>query len=79
MLAETGLVIFCGGMSRLKLHFLTPVPRVFGDAGEIRVSSRKGVALLAYLALHGGKPVSRAVLASLLWSDRSEAQARQSL
>jgi DNA-binding SARP family transcriptional activator/TolB-like protein/Tfp pilus assembly protein PilF len=66
-------------MSRLQLHFLTPVPRVSGDAGEIRITSKKGIALLVYLAMHRNEPVSRAVLANLLWSDRGDPQARQSL
>ena len=66
-------------MSRLKFQLLTPLPRLLDDTSEIGIASRKGLALLAYLAMQGGQPVSRSVLASLLWSDRSEAQARQSL
>ena len=66
-------------MRRLKLHLFTPTPRLFDDAGDIRITSRKGIALIAYLAMHGREPVSRTALASLLWSDRSDPQARQSL
>src|SRR5688500_12333233 len=66
-------------MPRLKLHLLTPLPRLLDHTGEIGIVSKKGLALLAYLAMQGGEPVSRSVLAGLLWSDRSEAQARQSL
>jgi DNA-binding SARP family transcriptional activator/TolB-like protein len=66
-------------MPGLKLHLLTPVPRVFGDAGDIRITSKKGIALIAYLAMHRGEPVNRTALANLLWSDRSDPQARQSL
>jgi TolB-like protein/DNA-binding SARP family transcriptional activator len=49
------------------------------QSGSVRISSQKCVALLAYLAMHCGRPVGRAVLADLLWGDRVEAQARQSL
>jgi TolB-like protein/Tfp pilus assembly protein PilF/DNA-binding SARP family transcriptional activator len=45
----------------------------------VRVSTQKGFALLAYLALNAGRPVGRGVLADLLWGDRAEAQARQNL
>jgi DNA-binding SARP family transcriptional activator len=48
-----------------------------GDSVAIR--SRKGVGLLAYLALVDGKPVGRDQLCALLWSDRQTAQARASL
>ena len=48
-----------------------------GDSVPIR--SRKGVGLLACLALADGKPVGRDQLCALLWSDRQTAQARASL
>ena len=47
--------------------------------GSVRISAQKGLALLAYLAMHQGAPVSRAILADLLWSDRGDANARQNL
>lgn len=40
---------------------------------------RKGQALLAYLAMQNGKPVSREAMADLLWTDRGAQQARHSL
>jgi TolB-like protein/DNA-binding SARP family transcriptional activator len=40
---------------------------------------RKARALLAYLALQGGRPVRRERLTGLLWGDRADAQARASL
>ena len=46
---------------------------------EIPITSRKGRALLAYLALPPGKARSREAAMALLWSDRGEAQARASL
>ncbi|MFN3844322.1 MAG: BTAD domain-containing putative transcriptional regulator [Paracoccaceae bacterium] len=41
--------------------------------------TRKDRQLLAYLAMQGGRPQSREKLASLLWADRAEEQARDSL
>jgi len=49
-------------------------------AGEaVVVPVKKAKALLAYLALHPGRPHSRDKLAALLWGDSEEAQARHSL
>lgn len=49
-------------------------------SGEVRpLPTRKAEALLAYLALSPDKPHSRERLAHLLWSDRGEEQARNSL
>jgi len=50
-----------------------------GDADRHRVFPQKGLALLVYLAMNRGRPVSRAVLADLLWGDRVDSQARQNL
>ena len=47
--------------------------------GEIRLSGRKGRALLAIVALSPGLSVSRARLRSLLWAERGEQQAADSL
>jgi adenylate cyclase len=46
---------------------------------EIDVPGRKERALLAYLALPAGEARSRDKLAGLLWSDRADSQARESL
>ena len=48
-------------------------------AHEIDVPGRKERALLAYLALSAGEARSRDKLAGLLWSDRGDTQARESL
>ncbi|MGD2063126.1 MAG: BTAD domain-containing putative transcriptional regulator, partial [Nitrospirota bacterium] len=48
-----------------------------GEAVDLPV--KKAKALLAYLALHPGRPQSRDKLATLLWGDSEEAQARHSL
>jgi adenylate cyclase len=45
----------------------------------IPLSTRKDRLLMAYLAVSAGKPQPRGKLAGLLWADRSEAQARESL
>jgi hypothetical protein len=45
----------------------------------LALPTRKDKLLLAYLALSGGRPQSRGRLAGLLWGDRGEAQARDSL
>lgn len=46
---------------------------------EVRITSRKGRALLAYLALRPGESHSRDRLANLLWEDADEELARTSL
>lgn len=46
---------------------------------DLKPRGRKARALIAYLALHPGKPVSRERLTGLLWGDRGEEQARASL
>src|SRR5579871_855691 len=45
----------------------------------LKISSKKGIALLAYLALHPEHSVSREKLATLLWGDRPDRQARLNL
>jgi len=49
------------------------------DGNPVSVSGAKQRALLAYLALNAGKPVPRDRLMSLLWGERFDEQARQSL
>jgi len=50
-----------------------------GGGGELTLPTRKDRLLLAYLALSAGKPQTRDRLAGLLWGDRAETQARDSL
>jgi len=47
--------------------------------GKLTLPTRKDRLLLAYLALNAGRPHARERLAGLLWGDRGEAQARDSL
>jgi TolB-like protein len=49
------------------------------DGGEIALSGKKNQALLAILAVAGGEWVPRSRLCDLLWQDRGEDQARNSL
>src|SRR6185369_1675497 len=49
------------------------------DGRAVELPGQKDRALLAILALAGGTPQSRDKLAGLLWSDRGEPQARDSL
>ena len=51
----------------------------FASGATIDLPGRKTRALLAYLALNPGEDCSRDKLCALLWSDRSEEQARGSL
>jgi DNA-binding SARP family transcriptional activator/TolB-like protein/cytochrome c-type biogenesis protein CcmH/NrfG len=52
---------------------------LYRGAEEIPIAGKKARALLAYLALHSGAMQSRERLATLLWGERFEKQARQSL
>ena len=49
------------------------------DGGDLALSTRKDRLLLPYLALNAGRPLARDRLAGLLWGDRGETQARDSL
>jgi TolB-like protein len=49
------------------------------DGHDLALSTRKDRLLLTYLALNAGRPLGRDRLAGLLWGDRGEAQARDSL
>ncbi len=66
-------------MSELTLQVLGAFHVRDGSGGEIRIASRKGRALLAYLALRPGESHSRDRLANLLWEDADEELARTSL
>ncbi len=66
-------------MTVYRFH-LFGTPNFETSAGDpVAIRSRKGVGLLACLALAEGKPVGRDQLCALLWSDRQTAQARASL
>jgi DNA-binding SARP family transcriptional activator/TolB-like protein/Tfp pilus assembly protein PilF len=48
-------------------------------ATSIRISSKKGCGLIAYLAMHAKEGESREALATLLWGNQHDRQARQNL
>lgn len=56
---------------------LLGAPRAEHPAGELRFPDRKCIALLAVLALDG--PCTRARMATLLWSEQNDADARRNL
>lgn len=64
-------------MSTLKLFFLGP-PRIALDDEAVAIELRKGVALLAYLAVTG-QSHSRDALGTLLWPNSNQRRARSYL
>lgn len=64
-------------MARLKLYLLGP-PQVELENGPVKIQRRKVLALLAYLAVNG-ETQRRDTLATLLWPDSSQSQARAAL
>ena len=63
----------------LKLRLLGTFRAQTGDGRDIVLPSKKGQALLAYLALNARQPQGRDKLTTLLWGDRPDEQARHSL
>src|SRR6476660_686967 len=53
--------------------------RMEGVPDGALTTRRKQIALLAYLTSRGRRPTPRSTLMALLWEDRDEARARQSL
>jgi len=66
-------------MARLALALLGGFQGRLGGAAPLTLPTRKTKALLAFLALPPGRSHPRAKLASLLWGDLPEPQARRSL
>ncbi|MDH3535626.1 MAG: hypothetical protein OER87_07765 [Gammaproteobacteria bacterium] len=66
-------------MSKLQLILLGRFECLLSSGTRISLSMRKAEVLLAFLALAPGLRHPRERLINLLWSDRSEAQARNSL
>jgi DNA-binding SARP family transcriptional activator/TolB-like protein/tetratricopeptide (TPR) repeat protein len=66
---------------RIQLRVLGPFAIVVegAETRDFRVTSRKGRALIAYLAMHPDQSLSREHLATFLWGDRSDSNARQCL
>lgn len=66
-------------MSALRLHLFGGFQARLPSGSAVSLASRKGQALLAYLALRRGHPQTRDKLAALLWGDTPDDQARNSL
>ena len=66
-------------MARLNLRLLGDFEARLGSGPPLRLRARKTQALLAYLASSPGQTHSRDKLASLLWEDSSQSQARSRL
>ena len=66
-------------MTILELRFLGGYEGSFASDEALRPPTRKAWALLAYLALHPAREISRERLAALLWGERFDEQARASL
>lgn len=65
-------------MAELELSLLgPPVVRYRGE--ELALVARKPIALLLYLAARPARPHSRGHLATLLWEEYGEAEARNNL
>ena len=62
----------------LQIRLLGPMSITY-DGQPILIPSRKGRALMGYVALRQGVAFARLSLAGLLWGQRSEDQARASL
>jgi DNA-binding SARP family transcriptional activator len=65
-------------MAGVRLELLGPA-EILRDGRVVTGVGRKAMGLLAYLAMPKGRPHNRDELATLLWSDRFDEQARQSL
>ncbi|MBO0757314.1 MAG: tetratricopeptide repeat protein [Bradyrhizobiaceae bacterium] len=68
-------------LARISLRVLGSFAIVADGEGSpgLRITSRKGCALIAYLAMHPEERLSREHVATVLWGDRPEANARQCL
>jgi TolB-like protein/DNA-binding SARP family transcriptional activator/Tfp pilus assembly protein PilF len=64
---------------RFRLRLLGRLELSIEDGTSVRLSTRKAGALIAYLATTPGQTASREELATLLWGNCSDQQARQSL
>ncbi len=63
----------------LRLNVLGPFEARWSDGEAVDIPSRKARALLAYLAVEGGRAHARELLATLLWGDTGEERARHNL
>jgi DNA-binding SARP family transcriptional activator len=66
-------------MTTLQIKMLGGFDVRLASGEAVEITSRKTRALLAYLALPAGRAHARDKLMGLLWSDRGDKQARDSL
>jgi len=66
-------------VDRLRIRLLGGFEVVHEDGTPVRFSTKKGCALVAFLALSRNQTAAREQLATLLWGSCSDQQARQSL
>ncbi len=71
--------LYNGAMARLTLAFLGTLQVTLDSQLITRFRSSKNAALLVYLALQSDRPFPREVLATLLWPEESESDARNNL
>jgi DNA-binding SARP family transcriptional activator/Flp pilus assembly protein TadD len=67
------------GVAEFRLELLGEPASVRRGGAAINLTSRKSLALLAYLAMNRGQAPTRDRLVDLFWGERFEQQARQSL
>jgi len=65
-------------MGKLCISLFGP-PAIIAGQKRYQHSSRKAMALLAYLAMRAGEQITRTHLSDLLWADSAEEQARTNL
>jgi PAS domain S-box-containing protein len=66
-------------MHRLRVTTFGGLRLHYGGDCEVRLSTRKTAALVAYLCMNAGRRLPREGLRGLLWADKSESHARHSL
>jgi DNA-binding SARP family transcriptional activator len=66
-------------VSRLAVTLLGRFQLLFDSGAPCSLPAKKAQALVAYLAVSPGRAHSRDALASLLWGERADVQARKSL
>src|SRR5437660_10031797 len=79
MALATGDEARTGEASGLEIRLFGPMEVRIGPRPLPRLRSRKGLWLLALLALRGGQDVDRGWLSATLWPDCDEAHGRRSL
>jgi len=74
------VVVYNGGVAHpLRLKVLGTFEAERAAGGPADLASRKAQALIAYLAVEGGRAHAREFLATLLWGDSGEERARHNL